>query len=509
MEILNKYWEEIKKLYENLDRLKRIYILVGAVSSVVLLTLLVTFATKTNYGVLFSGLDPNEAGIIVEKLKEQNVTYQLEGNGNTILVPNSKVYDLRLEMAAQGLPQTGTIGYEIFDKNNIGTTDFIQKINARRALEGEIGRTISTLNEVKSVRVHLVLPEPSLFIEDQKNATASITLKLLPGHKLTTQQITGISNLVAASVEGLNVDNVTIVDSFGNILKQPSDEESLFSLTSNQMEIKRNVENYYSEKLKSLLEKVIGKDRVAVQVTAELNFDRVDRTVTKFDPDNIIVVSEQKNTRSSGADNNYPDKTEDVTTNYEVSRTIERIIQDVGNIKRISVAVMVDGKYQIPEGAKEPQYVAYTGDELNQLNDIVKSAVGFAAGRGDEISVINMPFDYTVQDQEAKAMAQYERKIFWQTMLKRAIYLVIIGVIGYAALKIFKSFKTVIMPFFPEKKAIAQTKGKNEELPGDLFNDTDVEDQTVLQRSIANLVKRYPENASKLVKTWLLEDSNV
>ena len=503
MEILTKYWEEIKKINANLDNRKRMFILGSATATVFLIVILVTFATKINYGVLFSGLDPNEAGVIVEKLKEQNVSYQLKGNGNTILVPNSKVYDLRLEMAAQGLPQTGIIGYEIFDKNNIGTTDFIQKINARRALEGELSRTIATLNEVKSVRLHLVIPEPSLFLEDKKDATSSIALNLLPGHKLNTQQIQGISNLVAASVEGLSADNVTIIDSFGNILKQPANEESLFSLSSNQMEIKRNVENYYSEKLKSLLENVVGKDRVAVQVTAELNFDRVDRTVTKFDPDNIIVVSEQKNTHSSGTDNNNPDKTEDVTTNYEVSRTVERIIQDVGNIKRISVAVMVDGKYQTPAGGTNPQYVAYTSNELTQLDGIVKSAVGFAAARGDEVKVVNLPFDYTIQDQEAVAMAEFEKKIFWENTIKKAIYLLVTLAIAFAFFKIYRSFKTIIMPYFPNKKSLVSPN--EQELELDLFQENP--EHVQLQKTIAKLSKTNPGDAAKLVKAWLVEDA--
>lgn len=508
MEVWKRYWQEIQKIYASLDHRKRLYILFGAISTVILLVILVSIATHTEYEVLFSGLDPNEAGVIVEKLKEQNVSYQLRGGGSSILVPSSRVYDLRLEMAVQGLPQAGSVGYEIFDKNNIGTTDFIQKINYRRALEGELARTISILNEVKSARVHLVIPEPSLFVEDQKKTTASITLKLIPGRTLSIQQIHGIQNLVAASVEGLNTENVTIVDSFGNVLAEPTDSNSIYSLSAGQMELKRNVENYYAEKLKKLLEKVVGKDRVAVQVSVELNFDRVDRTVTTFDPDNVIVISEQKNTQANaGTNGEGQGKSEDITTNYEVSRTVERIIQDVGNIKRITAAVMVDGKYEIPAKAGKDapsQYVPLTAAQLAQISEIVKSAIGYSSERGDIVKVANMPFDYSHQERERAELAEYEKKRFWETLIKKGIYGLLFFAVAFLLWKVIRSFKTLILPYIPHR--YGELEAARSEMEMDLLQEN--KEHIRLQQTLANLSKKNPGDAAKLVKVWLVEDVN-
>ncbi len=506
MEVLKKYWQEIVAIYEKLDKRKRIYILAGAISSVFFIVLLVQLSTRINYEILFSELDPTEAGVIVEKLKEQKVAFKLKNGGSTILVPDKSVDELRLELASQGFPQSGTVGYEIFDKNNIGTTDFIQKINFRRALEGELSRTISTFSEIVSVRVHLVIPEPSLFIEDKKETTASITIKLKPGKTLKPRQIIGVSNLVASSVEGLKADNVTIVDSHGNILSQPSSKNSSFALSSSQIELKRNVENYYSGKLKKLLENVVGKDKVAVQVAAELNFDRVDRTVTRLNPDDQVVISEQKNIRTSDNTNGgSPQKTEDVTTNYEFTRTVERVIQDVGNIKRISVAVMVDGKYQTPAGAGKngkPEYVPLSDDELTNLRDIVKSAMGFSALRGDEIKMVNMPFDTTERDKITTELTNFEQKLFWEKTVKKAIYLLLFLAVLFVLWRIYKSYKMVFMPI-PTEQELA-LEGGNENYEEGLLLEKN--EQVRLQQKVASLSKKNPPDAAKLIKAWLTED---
>lgn len=506
MEVLKKYWQEIVAIYEKLDKRKRIYILAGAASSLFFIVLLVQLSTKTNYEILFSNLDPTEAGVIVEKLKGQNTPFQLKNGGSTILVSDKSVNELRLELAAQGFPQSGMVGYEIFDKNNIGTTDFIQKINSRRALEGELARTISTFSEIVSVRVHLVIPEPSLFIEDKKETTASITIKLKPGKTLKPRQILGISNLVAASVEGLKADNVTIVDIHGNILSQPSSQKSTFALSSSQIELKRNVENYYSEKLKKLLENVVGKDRVAVQVAAELNFDRVDRTVTKLNPDDQVVISEQKNIRTGENTNGgSPQKTEDVTTNYEFTRTVERVIQDVGNIKRMSVAVMVDGKYQTPASADKnakPEYVPLSDDELANLSDIVKSAVGFSAVRGDELKVVNMPFDTTEKNKINTELTDFERKMFWEKTVKRIIYLILFLSVLFVIWRIYKSYKILFMPV-PTEQELALEEGSESYEEGLLLENSE---QVRLQQKVTNLSKKNPPDAAKLIRAWLIED---
>ncbi len=513
MENLQQFWQEIKNIYTALDIRKRYFILFGSISSVLLILLLVHFFTTVNYEVLFSDLDPSEAGTIIEKLKEEKVSYRLESGGSKILVPSAKVYDLRLELAARGLPQVGTIGYEIFDKNSLGTTDFVQKINYRRALEGELARTISWLDEIKSARVHLVIPEQHLFVEDQKQTTASITIRLKPGCSISVRQIQGISNLVAASVEGLRAEQVTIVDSNGSILTHPLNSNSFLALSSSQVELKRNIENYYSDKLKSLLEKVVGKGKVAVQVTADLNFDKVDRTITKYDPDDPVVLSEVKKIRSvANGENGTPEKIEDITTNYEISKTIERLVPELGNIKRISVAVMVDGKYQIPAEnpvtgitKTQPEYVPLSDEEMEQLRNIVKSAVGFSPDRQDEVIVVNMPFDYSHMEEEKVALAEFEKRTFLEKILKIAVYLFIALLIFFVLLKILKFIKTIMAPYLYDKDRSLPGIGDNIDI-GML---KDRKDSIRMQQIVSNMSKKNPNDAAKLVKTWLTDDSDV
>ena len=244
-----KYLENIKEFYEKLDKRQRVLLIVGTGITLAVFILLTSLATRTSYGVLYAELDVAEAGTIAQKLKEENVEFKLENGGTTILVSKSEIYDLRLQLATQGLPQSGGIGYELFDKNNIGMTDFLQKINYKRALEGELARTITTIAKIKAARVHLVIPEKRLFDEDQKETTASVTTKLRPGLRLTQGETNAIANLVAASVEGLSPDNITIVDSNGRILSQPQESKSLLAKTSNQIDLQNKIEQYYKIKI--------------------------------------------------------------------------------------------------------------------------------------------------------------------------------------------------------------------------------------------------------------------
>ncbi len=505
-----KYWEQIKNTFASLDRRQRIFVLLGGLLTAGVISALAVFATKTQYGVLFGGLDAAEAGLITAKLNEDNVKYRLENGGTTILVPKSKVYDLRLQLASQGLPQAGSIGYEIFDRNNIGSTDFIQKVNYRRAMEGELGRTITTMDKIKSVRVHLVVPDEKLFEADQKETTASITLRLKPGRRLSPRESQAIANLVAASVEGLSPDNVTIVDSHGNILSQPRKSNSLLGLSTDQVELQHRIEEYYIGKVESILESVLGSGRSAVQVSADLNFDQVERTKEQFDPDNFVIISQQKSSQVAEAgQGTSPDKTDNVITNYETNKTVEHIVEQVGNVKRLSVAVMVDGKYQLPPGAAEdaaPQFVPLSATELDQLSDIVKKTVGFSALRQDEVSVVNMPFDRTSLQADLVAMNDMERGDFWRTWAARVVYGVIIMLIGFGLWKFGKSFQTILTPRTRAPSLSLHAGADGEPINFELSSD--IKNNARLQQTISSLTREKPDEAAKLLKAWLVEGSH-
>lgn len=375
-----------------------------------LLYIIIQASTKVEYATLFTQLDPTEAGKIVEKLKEKKIPYKLEDNGTTILVEKNKVYDTRISIAAEGLPESGIVGYEIFDKTNLGMSEFVQKLNYRRALEGELAKTISSLNGVKKARVHIVIPEKALFEKDQKEPTASVTLQLAGEGSLSKLNIRGIQNLVASSVEGLSPNNVTVVDHRGRILSETElDPNSVLGKTQSQHEQQIRVEQYLTNKVQSLLDGVLGPGNSEVRVSAELDFTQIERTITDYNPDRQVVRSEQSITQSSRTVDSLqypaPNRTveqSNTITNYEIPQTIERIVNGVGTIKRITVGALINGTYRITEkdGKKQVEYIPRTEEELRKLEEIVKNAVGFDPNRNDQISIVNVPFDTQAPEPE-------------------------------------------------------------------------------------------------------------
>ncbi len=367
-------------------------------------------STKVEYATLFTQLEPTEAGKIVEKLKEKKIPYKLEDNGTTILVDKNKVYDTRISIAAEGLPESGIVGYEIFDKTNLGMSEFVQKLNYRRALEGELAKTINSLNGVKKARVHIVIPEKALFEKDQKQPTASVTLQLAGENVLSRLDIRGIQNLVASSVEGLAPNNVTVIDHRGRIISESEvDPNSVLGKTQTQHEQQIRVEQYLTNKVQSLLDGVLGPGNSEVRVSAELDFTQIEKTITDYNPDRQVVRSEQTNTQNAKTVDSlqYPAPNRTVEnsstiTNYEIPQTIERIVNGVGTIKRITVGALINGTYKVVEkdGKKQIEYIPRSEEEIKKLEDIVKNAVGFDPNRNDQISIVNVPFDTQVPEPE-------------------------------------------------------------------------------------------------------------
>jgi flagellar M-ring protein FliF len=313
-----------------------------------------------------------------------------------------------MNLASEGLPSPKNIGYALFDKSSIGMTDFLQKVNFKRALEGELSRTISGLEEVSSARVHLVIPEDKLFEEDQNPPSASVVLKVR-GHDLSKQQLKGVSYLVASAVEGVPPENVTIIDYNGNLLSSQQANDPTAMLSATQFEMRKNVENYLEQKAQTLLAGVIGAGKAIVRVSAELNFEQENTQIESYDPDNVAIRSEQRTSQRGNQSENIPtesmsgaqtstvtDNTEDIITNYEVPRTVRSVIGEVGSIERLSVAVIVDGNYEetvSPEGVSEKEYVERSQEELQRLSAIIKNAVGYSESRSDQFEIVNVPFD--------------------------------------------------------------------------------------------------------------------
>lgn len=374
---------------------------------------------------LFSGLDLADSSQIVQNLEGRNIPYELVGDGNTILVPENQVSRLRMDIAAQGLNTGGSVGYELFDnQDSLGTTSFVQNINRLRALEGELARTINAIDKVSSSRIHLVLPQRRLFSNESREGSASIFIKTRGG-RLGRGQILAIQNLVAAAVPDLQQERISIVDQQGSLLARGSTEDQINSFANTLEEKKISLENRLRTQIEELIGKTVGLGKVRAEVTAELDLNRVTSNSEIYDPDGAVVLStttrEQTSSNVENADegeisvaNNLPNAgiTDDTgpeiqsqgsesnieeTTNFKLSKTISTQINEAGTIKKLSVAVLVDGRYD-GAGMNEDgttnagTYQPRSENELSQIEELVKSTMGFDEDRGDTISVINMAF---------------------------------------------------------------------------------------------------------------------
>ena len=297
----NKLIEQFKKFYGRLTGLQKgLFIGIPAVVVAGLILLLSSGMEPGNYRVLFSDLQESDASQIVQSLEEKGIDYKLENGGKKILVPDNVLYKTRVDLAGEGLPKSSVVGYELFDQTNLGMSEFVQQVNYRRALEGELSRTIGSMDEVRKVRVHVVLPEQKLFEKDQKEPTASVTLHIKSGRSLSRVSVEGIQTLVAGSVEGLKSENVTIVNHLGKLLsKPPVDENSIAGLTARQLEQQNRVEKNLASKIQSMLDGVLGANNSTAEVTAELNFTQIEQTRTGYDPEEQVVRSEQSITETS------------------------------------------------------------------------------------------------------------------------------------------------------------------------------------------------------------------
>ncbi|HEV8317163.1 MAG TPA: flagellar basal-body MS-ring/collar protein FliF [Vicinamibacterales bacterium] len=378
---------------------------------------------STDYALLFSDMDSETASQVVSKLKSLKVPYQLDPGGHAIRVANTRVDELRLELTSQGLPASGRIGFEIFDRTAFGATEFLEKVNYRRALEGEIARTIATISEVSSARVHIAMGKDSLFGEPRP-AKASVVLKLR-GRPLATSTISGISNLVAASVEGLRPEAVVILDSFGRPLARP-EENANDPLGAAQLERQQRIERDMSARVVALLAPVVGEDRVRVNVALKLNPNSTEQTEERYDPNTVLRSKQTSSDVASGgqvpalvagARGNTPPSADPKapqagtpaalatlpgsqrnaeTSNFEVSRLTRHTVQPPGDIARLSVAVILDDDH-VPQkqkdGSTKLTRTPRTREELQKIQGIVAAAVGLDASRGDQLTVENVSFD--------------------------------------------------------------------------------------------------------------------
>lgn len=430
MDPLSKFLARIGGFWKGLNSAQRI-----AALSIVLIVggtiaLLGSIARQPDYATLYSDLSPEDARRILDELGAMDVPFQLTRAGTAVQVPLERVYDLRLELASRGLPSAGPVGFETFEDSGLGLTPFQEKVRFRRALEGELSRTIAKLASVDSARVHISLPDRAVFQRDRAKATAAVVLNLKQGRDLSPAEAAGIRHLIAGSVEGLDSAQVTLVDARGRLLARPGGGED-DALAADALDVQRSIEKVLAERAQNLIDAALGIGTSVVTVSAEIDRRRVEEQHDRIHPNETTVLSEQRTeeTRSEpgpvsygipGTQGNVPGgfapeaaatspSTEQIsreTVNFDVSRTKSHSVLPMGSVQRLSVAVLLDGRYEAnpPSNAEEesapeaPAYQPRSAEEIAQISEIVKRAVGFDEERGDRISVQNLQFRQPLGD---------------------------------------------------------------------------------------------------------------
>jgi flagellar M-ring protein FliF len=422
--------EQLKKLATSLSVRQKVLIVTAAVAVAVSLVTFTRWRKESDFRPLYTGLAAEDAGAVVQKLRESGTEYRLGENGTSVLVPSARVAELRLEMAGAGLPKTGRVGFELFDKTNFGVTDFAEHINYRRALEGELERSVMALAEVESARVHLTFPKDSVFLEAQQPAKASVMVKLRPGARLAPANVLAVAHLVASAVEGLAPEAVSVLDMNGNLLSRPrragtgSEEEA----SEQALEFRRQVEKDLAAKINSTLEPLLGADRFRAGVSVDCDFTGGEQSEETFDPERSVMTSSQKTEDLSGAGlasgvpgtaSNLPRptsrpgapgagtarRTENIT--YQTSRTVRRLRLPAGTLKRMSLAVLLDQDVRWEGAGKTAKRILEPPppEKIKAIRDLVAAATGFRADRGDQLIVETLPFEATLMQEPPPAPA--------------------------------------------------------------------------------------------------------
>lgn len=528
-EYLQQFKTQVTEIWQKMSKVQKIIIIGSTVLLLGTLIILTKGASAPDYGVLFTVKDNREAGQIIAKLKEKKVLYQVVDNGANggvaIMVPSKDILETRLDLAAQAIPTGGVVGFESLDKMQVGETDTDRRARYLRALQGELTRTIEGMAEVESARVHVVVPEPSLFTDEQKNTTAAVVLKLKPYKNLEEGQVRGLVKLVSSSVEGLKPENVTIVDMAGNVLTEELsfDQETRDRrLTINQVELRQRLQKELQGSVQSMLEKIIGIGKAVVRVQLTLDFDKIQQKKQEFG-DNVprsSQKSEETSTSSDtadpsgapGTDSNIPgyvseaqngtnesSKTEAII-NYEIDSFEEVLEKAPGSIKRLSVAVVV-GKELDSKVKKD-------------IEEVVKAASGFQVDRGDQISVAGMPFNTEYQDRINQEIAEADRK--QQLMILGALAALAALLIGGVVTNIIiKRRKAKELQRQLEAELAAAQEFQITPVPvseiEELIQDVDItepeeSESDRIQGQLEKMAKENPGDMAQLLKTWLAEE---
>ncbi len=545
---MNSFLETLKQLGA-----ARLGIMAGILVGLLMFFVFVSVRVSTPpMRLLYSDLTSEDASAMAAKLEENQIRYQISPDGARIIVPEDQVGRARMLLAGSGLPNGGSMGYEIFDQQSgFGTTNFVQNINQVRALEGELARTISSVENVRSARVHIVFPQRELFSRENRNATASVFLGIRPGAQIQREQILAIQSLVASAVPNLKNSEVAIVDSNGNLLAKGGDDDAnIMSVKAEEMRL--NYERRLAEKIEDQVSRVVGFGKVRATVTADINFDRISTNEELYDPEGQVMRSSQVTQENStereptpedvSVENNLPGvggdllsntapsaeskRTEEVT-NFEISRTTRNVVREAGEIKRLSVAVLVDGK-NITNEEGEKVYEPRTQEEMDQINALVKSAVGFDDARGDAIEVVNMQFamvdtnegyvdDNLLMGFDKNKLVEFAQVITVAVMMLLVVMLILKPMVNRLlesdAPELDQDLEADLLAARPANPALAGPDAQS--LEGDAPEESLIDIQGVegkvkasSMKKVEEIVENYPKETVSVIRSWMTQESS-
>ncbi|MEO0498649.1 MAG: flagellar basal-body MS-ring/collar protein FliF [Pseudomonadota bacterium] len=518
---------------------------IGAMAAVSVLlvgffALVIGRVASPSMAVLYSDLSTQDASAIVRELAAQNIPHALTGDGTTITVPDENIASARMSLAEIGLPAGGNLGYEIFDQaQSFGTSSFLQNVNHLRAMEGELSRTISSLRNVAQARVHLAIPERQLFVREQREPTASIVLKVRG--QIEKSETRAIQHLVSSAVEGLKPSRVSIVDETGRLLASGSGDGEDGLGTALLDEREQRMESRLRDQVTEIVSSVVGAGRARVQMSVDLDYNRVTQTSDTFDPDGQVVRSTQSRTENNavnqpannggvtaanqlpngggaganGAQDNELSEREEETVNYEISKTSRTQITEAGSVSRLSVAVLVDGRYT-PDGNGGFTYAPREDAELAQIASLVRSAVGFNADRGDTVEVVNLRFH---QSPDASLLAQAGepgllglQKADMFQIAEWVVLFLMTAIVSLVAIRplvrrVIEPEQTPLltsqeMALQAEAAATTNSEVANQQI-ADAVKDGELQAETMAQ--VGALIAEKPAQASSIVRSWAAE----
>lgn len=501
---MNRFEKILKQLLAWWDKTtlnQKIVIIISSMAGLAMAAGLIYWATLPDYTVLYSKLSPQDADAIVGYLKDNKIPYRLGAGGGTIEVPGKTIYETRLELAGKGLPKGEGVGYEIFDKMSFGVTDEVQQINFLRALQNELERTIDSLDVIEKSRVHLVIPKEDGWFQEKFKPTASVMVRLTTSGTLLPRQVSSIRHLLASAVSGLTPENVTIVDTSGDVLSAAGDDDGS-NVNDRQIDYKAKVEKALKEKAESLLFKIVGPNKAAVQVYAVVDFDQTQREQERFTPvvgKNGLVRSEKRNSvtpiktsnQSGGAAGTasnlqgYPpagmlrhqaSRKSEQQVNYEMNRTVERTTSASGQIKKLSVGIFIDGNM------KEEQ--------LSAIKGVVETALGIDLKRGDQIEVKALPFSSRNTEEEKNLLEKSQREKFIMNIVTKWAPRTLLVLVGISFL--FLSVRNM------NKMAAAAGRSAESEDDGPPLRGRKFDPNKFI-----GTIKDNPDETAKVLKNWL------